>query len=151
LASPCPPNPSVAELAQRRGVDPVELVIELALESGFEQLFVQPVIEFPDDDVVAVMKHPRTVMTFSDSGAHVSQIVDCSIQTHLLGYWVRAREVFTLEEAVSMITKAPARTWSLADRGILREGAVADVNVFDPATIGPAMPQVVTDLPGGAT
>ena len=55
------------------------------------------------------MKHPRTVMTFSDSGAHVSQMSDCSIQTHLLAYWVRERQDFTLEEAVRMLTLAPAR------------------------------------------
>src|SRR5439155_17743854 len=81
---------------------------------------------------------------------HVSQIADCSIQTHLLAYWVRDREDFTLEEAVRMITLAPARAWGFADRGLLREGLVADINVFDPATVGPAMPTLVHDLPGGA-
>jgi N-acyl-D-aspartate/D-glutamate deacylase len=125
-------------------------MIDLALESAFEQFFVQPVDRFADEDLVAVMKHPRTVMTFSDSGAHVSQILDCSIQTHLLGYWVRTRGEFALEEAVRMLTSVPARAWSLANRGLLREGAIADLNVFNPATVGPDMPQVVTDLPGGA-
>ena len=61
-------------------------------------------------------------MTFSDSGAHVSQICDASIHTHLLGYWVRDRQEFTLEEAVRMITLAPALAWGFADRGLVREG-----------------------------
>ena len=96
------------------------------------------------------MKHPRTVMTFSDAGAHVSQISDVSIQTHLLAYWVREREAFTLEEAVRMITLVPATAWGFADRGLVREGFVADLNVFDPETVAPALPTVQHDLPAGA-
>jgi N-acyl-D-amino-acid deacylase len=102
------------------------------------------------EDLKAVMKHPRTVMTFSDSGAHVSQIVDCSIQTHLLAHWVRDRQDFTLEEAVRMLTLVPAMAWEFADRGLVREGLVADLNVFDPDRVGPAMPTLEHDLPGGA-
>ena len=147
---PVPPNPTVAELSYQRGVDPVELMIDLALETNFDQFFLQPMHLYPHDDLVKVMKHPRTVMTFSDSGAHVSQIADASIHTHLLAYWVRDQEAFTLEEAVRMLTYVPATVWGFADRGLIREGFVADLNVFDPNTIGPRMPVVVNDLPGGA-
>lgn len=145
-----PPNPTVAEVARARGVSPAAAMIDLALESDFEVLFIQPSL-YPQNESVLleVLRHPHTVMTFSDSGAHVSQICDSSIQTHLLGYWVRAREEFTLEEAVRMLTFAPATVWGFSDRGLLREGMMADVNVFDPGTVGPAVPQVVTDLPGG--
>jgi N-acyl-D-amino-acid deacylase len=145
-----PPNPTVAEVAAERGVTPVEAMIDLAIETDLGQLFIQPSLYPQDPEVVlAVMRHPRTVMTFSDSGAHLSQICDASIHTHLLGYWVRDREEFTLEEAVRMLTLAPATAWGFADRGLLREGMVADVNVFDPATVGPAVPEVVRDLPRG--
>ena len=89
-------------------------------------------------------------MTFSDSGAHVSQIMDSSIQTDLLAEWVRAREVFTLEEAVRMITYVPATLWGMADRGLVREGMAADLNVIDPDTIAPQLPELVADLPAGA-
>jgi len=89
-------------------------------------------------------------MTFSDAGAHVSQILDASIQTHLLAYWVRQRREFTLEQAVEMITARPARFWGFADRGVLRAGAVADLNLFDADRITPGMPSLVSDLPGGA-
>jgi N-acyl-D-aspartate/D-glutamate deacylase len=88
-------------------------------------------------------------MTFSDSGAHLSQIADSSIHTHLLGHWVRDRQEFTWEEAVRMITLAPAQAWGFSDRGLLRPGLRADINIFDPATIGPAVPVLVDDLPGG--
>ena len=89
-------------------MSPAEAMIDLALETDFELLFIQPSL-YPQDETVLleVLRHPRTVMTFSDSGAHLSQICDSSIQTHLLGYWVREREEFTLEEAVRMLTFAP--------------------------------------------
>jgi N-acyl-D-aspartate/D-glutamate deacylase len=140
----------VAEVAASRGVDPVEAMIDLASETDGAQLFLQE-LNVPDPEItLAIMRHPRTVMTFSDAGAHVGQIMDCSIQTHLLAYWVRERQEFTLEEAVRMVTLAPARSWGFFDRGLIREGMAADINVFDPETIAPALPQVVHDLPGGA-
>ena len=150
MEGPLPPNPTVAEKARQRGVDPVELIIDLAIETSLRQLFVQPLHTDADEVVLPILQHPRTVMTFSDSGAHVSQIMDGSIQTHLLAYWVRERQAFRLEDAVRMITLAPARAWGFSDRGLLREGMIADVNVFDPATVSPEMPTVEHDLPAGA-
>ncbi|MCU1345174.1 MAG: hypothetical protein JWL70_1440 [Acidimicrobiia bacterium] len=150
LDKPVPPYRTVAEMASERGVDPVELMIDLALESDMNQMFVQPTSRYEMDELADIMKHPHTVMTFSDSGAHVSQIMDSSIHTHLLAYWVRDREMFTLEEAVRMITSAPAAVGGFTDRGLLREGMVADINVFDPHTIAPNMPEVVRDLPANA-
>jgi N-acyl-D-amino-acid deacylase len=145
-----PPNPSVADVARQRGVHPAEAMIGLCIESGGDQLFIQPSL-YPQDEEVLVraLRHPRAVMTFSDSGAHLSQIADSSIHTHLLGHWVRDRQEFTLEEAVRMITLAPALAWGLSDRGLLRPGMAADVNVFDPRTVGPAVPRLVDDLPAG--
>jgi N-acyl-D-aspartate/D-glutamate deacylase len=145
-----PPNPSVVEVARRRGVHPAEAMIDLCVESAGEQLFIQPSL-YPQDEAVLLraLRHPKAVMTFSDSGAHLSQIADSSIHTHLLGHWVRDRQEFTLAEAVRMITAVPADAWGFADRGRLRPGMAADVNVFDPATVGPAVPRLVDDLPGG--
>ena len=148
--SPVPPNPTVAEAASARGVHPVELMIQLALESDMRQLFWQTFSPFDYDRTLRCLRHPNTVMGFSDSGAHVSQMSDASIETHLLAHFVRDRQDFTLEEAVRMLTLEPARMFGFSDRGLLREGLVADLNVFDPATVGPAMPELVFDLPGGA-
>ncbi len=149
LQRPLPPNPTVAELARARGVDPVELIIDLSLETDFQQFFVQTIMPFDYDIVRTAMKHPRTIPTFSDAGAHVSQMADFSIHTYLLAHWARERGDFTLEEAVRMITLAPARAWGLHDRGLVREGLVADLNVFDPDRIGPGMPELAFDLPAG--
>lgn len=145
-----PPNPTLADEGRRRGVHPAEVMIDLCAASNGDQLFIQPSL-YPQDEemLLRALRHPRAVMTFSDSGAHLSQIADSSIHTHLLGYWVRDRQEFTLEEAVRMITLAPALAWGFADRGLLRPGMVADLNIFDPATVGPAVPTLVDDLPGG--
>jgi N-acyl-D-aspartate/D-glutamate deacylase len=145
-----PPNPSVADVARSRGVHPAEAMVDLCVASGGNQLFIQPSL-YPQDEAVLLraLRHPRAVMTFSDSGAHLSQIADSSIHTHLLGHWVRDRQEFTLEEAVRMVTLAPALAWGLSSKGLLRPGMDADLNVFDPATVGPAVPTLVDDLPAG--
>jgi N-acyl-D-aspartate/D-glutamate deacylase len=149
LDAPMPPNPSVAEMARERGVDPVALMIQLSLETDLSQFFAQTLTPYDHDDIARILRHPRTVMAFSDSGAHVSQMSDASIQTHLLGYWTRSLREFRFEEAIRMLTLAPARAWGFHDRGLLREGMIADINLIDPETVAPAMPKVVHDLPAG--
>ena len=143
-------TPSMAQIAKEKGVDPVELMIDMALERDLKMFFRAPIANENQDHVLEMIKHPRSVVTFSDSGAHVSQIMDSSLQTHLLSHWVREKEALTLEEAVKQITYNTATLWGLHDRGLLREGMAADVVVFDPDTIGPNMPEVLNDLPAGA-
>jgi N-acyl-D-aspartate/D-glutamate deacylase len=144
------PHRSLAEVARERGVDPVEAMIDLALEKDLERFFLQPIANENQDHALELMKHPRTVVTFSDSGAHVSQIMDASLQTHVLSHWVREKQALTLEEGVRMLSYEPATQWGFADRGLVREGFAADLVVFDPNTVGPEMPDVVRDLPAGA-
>ena len=147
---PVLPNPTIAELAAARGADPVDVVIDLAIETDLHQFFTQGLYDAPDDALYHGITHPNTVMTFSDSGAHVSQISDSSIQTHLLAYWVREKQAFTFEQAVRMLSYEPATRWGFTDRGLVREGFVADLNVIDPARVAPLMPTVEHDLPAGA-
>lgn len=138
------------EAAAERDVSPVELMIDMALESDFKCMFRHPIANEIDDDIIEMMRHPRSVVTFSDSGAHVSQIMDSSLQTHVFSHWVREKEALTMEEAVAMVTSETAQRWGLRDRGLLRPGYAADIAIFDPDTIGPDMPTVVHDLPSGA-
>jgi N-acyl-D-amino-acid deacylase len=150
MYSPYLPNPTVGDVARERGVDPVELIIDEALEHNFDLFFVHQLTRQSDERLIPLLRNPNVAMTFSDSGAHVSQIADASIQTHLLAYWVRERQAVTLEEAIPMITHRPATLWRLHDRGLLREGYAADITIFNPESVAPDMPRVVTDLPGGA-
>lgn len=142
-------DPTVAQLAAARGQHPVEVMIDLALAND-NQVFVQPLVNEHPDHVLGMLRHPRTLATFSDSGAHVCQEMGSSLQTHMLSYWVRARQAFTLEQAVRKLSFDNAAAWGLADRGLLRAGYRADLVLFDPAQVRPAMPTVEADLPGGA-
>jgi N-acyl-D-amino-acid deacylase len=90
-------DPSVADLARQSGRHPVDVIIDLCLEDD-NHVFVQPLVNESPQDVLGILKHPRTLATFSDSGAHVCQEMGSSLQTHLLSYWVRKQQQFTLEE-----------------------------------------------------
>lgn len=142
-------DPTVEQLARTRGQHPVEVMIDLSLANE-NQVYVQPLVNESPDDVLGILKHDRTLATFSDSGAHVAQEMGSSLQTHLLSYWVRKRGAFTLEQAVKKITHDNAKAWDLDDRGLIREGYRADVVLFEENGIRPRLPTVETDLPGGA-
>jgi len=142
-------DPTVAELAQARGQHPVEVMIDLSLAND-DQVYIQPIVNESPEDVLGILKHPRTLATFSDSGAHVCQEMGSSLQTHLLSYWVRKRGAFTLEQAVKKLTHDNAKAWELKGRGLVREGYQADLVLFEENGIRPCLPTVERDLPGGA-
>ena len=142
-------DPSVADLARERNRHPVDVMIDLMLEND-HLLFVQPLVNEKPADVLGMLKHPRTLATFSDSGAHVCQEMGSSLQTHMLSYWVRKKQAFTLEQAVRKLTFDNASAWELPDRGLVRRGFAADLVVFDEQRVKPCLPTVEHDLPGGA-
>jgi N-acyl-D-aspartate/D-glutamate deacylase len=144
-----PPYRSIAEIATERGQDPIEVVIDLALEKHLKLFFIAPTNCEDQDYVLAMLRHPNTAVTFGDSGAHVATIIN-PVQADLLGNWVRQRGAITLEAAVRKITFDIASFWGLQRRGLLREGWHADVAIFDPKTIAPDMPVLVRDQPMGA-
>ena len=142
-------DPSIEELAQSSGRHPVEVMLDLMVENE-DLVFVQPLVNETPDEVHRMLKSPHSLATFSDSGAHVCQEMGSSLQTHLLSYWVRTKQAFTLEEAVRMLTFDNASAWGMHDRGLLRPGFMADIVVFDETTVRPRLPTVQHDLPGGA-
>jgi len=150
LDRPLPPYRSIAQIAEESNKDPVEVMIDMSLEKNLKMFFIQTLTNEDQGHVLEMMRHPRSVVTFSDSGAHVSQIMDSSLQSHFLSYWVREKEEFSLEQAMRMLTFVPASHWGLRGRGLLREGYAADVIVFDPARITPELPKLEYDLPAGA-
>ena len=86
----------------------------------------------------------------SDTGAHVGMLCDAPLPTDLLGNWVRERGVLPLEKAVHKLTGEPASIFCFEGRGVLREGAWADITVFDPMTVAPGPIRRVRDFPADA-
>jgi N-acyl-D-aspartate/D-glutamate deacylase len=142
-------DPSVEQLSRTRGQHPVEVMIDLSLADD-NQVYVQPLVNESPDDVLGILRHQRTLATFSDSGAHVCQEMGSSLQTHFLSYWVRKRQAFTLEQAIRKLTHDNAVAWEMKGRGLLREGYHADIVLFEEDRIRPQLPTVEKDLPGGA-
>jgi N-acyl-D-aspartate/D-glutamate deacylase len=148
--SALPPFKSIADLASERNATPMETFIDVALAHDLDIFFIQAAANQDQDVVLELMRHPYAIPTFSDSGAHVTQIMDSSLQSHMLGHWVRNQGAFSLEEAVHRMTQVPATAWGFDDRGVLAEGKAADINVFDPETVAPNLPELRHDLPSGA-
>jgi N-acyl-D-aspartate/D-glutamate deacylase len=136
--------------AQRRGLSPAATFITLCDERDGRLLVNWP---FLNDDLGAVedmLRHPATVLGLADAGAHVGMIMDSSQPTFLLTYWVRERELFPVGEAVRRLTSDTAQLFGIPDRGVLRPGAYADVNVLDLDGMRLPQPEYVHDFPGGA-
>ena len=150
MESALPPYRSIAEIAVAENKKPIDVFFDVALSHNLDIFFIQAAANQDQSVVLDLMKHPFAIPTFSDSGAHVTQIMDSSIQTHLLGHWVRNEKAFSLEEAIHRMTLVPARAWGFDDRGILAEGKAADINIFDSESISPNLPELLHDLPSGA-
>ena len=155
VISDCPGHPELAErtiteVAAERGAPPADLLLDLSLESELEARFRMAVANTDDEAVAELLAHPSTMLGLSDAGAHASQLCDACAPTHLLGHWVRERDVLTIEQAVRLLTSRSAEVFGLRDRGRLAPGLAADVTVFDPETVGCSPLRRVADFPAGA-
>ncbi|RVT94175.1 N-acyl-D-amino-acid deacylase family protein [Sphingomonas crocodyli] len=106
------------------------------------------------DHVHTMLRHPDTVSSLGDGGAHMKLISDASMLPFHLSFWARDRKRgprFTVEEMVARITGRNARAFGLSDRGLLREGLRADVNVIDFDGLQLHHPVIAHDLPAGGT
>jgi N-acyl-D-aspartate/D-glutamate deacylase len=107
-------------------------------------------LNFDEDRVGELLRQPESLIALSDAGAHVSVLCDAGYATHLLGHWVRERQLFGWEEAIRRLTRMPADIYGISGRGRIEAGAVADLVCFDPARVAMLPPERRRDLPGGA-
>ncbi len=141
---------SIADIAAERGKDGVDTFLDIALEDALETEFTLLFLNVADDRVAALLKDPATLLALGDGGAHVDLMCDAGYCTYLLGKWVRAKELMSLEHAVHRLTAQPADLFGISDRGRLAAGLAADIAIFDPRTVGsPERPVRRQDLPGG--
>jgi N-acyl-D-amino-acid deacylase len=140
----------LARVAAERKADPVDVLLDLSLESDLACQFGIPIMNTDEAAVAALLRHPAGILALSDAGAHVDTLADQGFTTYLLGHWVRELQALPLEEAVRLLTSAPARLYGLNRRGEIRPGFAADLVLLDPATVATERTELVTDLPGGA-
>ncbi len=143
----------VGELATEQGRAAWDVLADLVVADELRTVISRP--DPGQDDAswakrVEVWRDHRAIVGASDAGAHLDMIDSFSYATTMLARAVRERGLLPLEEAVSLLTDAPARLYGLRDRGRVAPGVWADLVVFDPATIGPAPISTRYDLPGGA-
>ena len=139
----------LVDLARERQVDPVDLMLDLALASDLQLRWRMALLNFDESEVSEILADPHVVLGLGDGGAHMSQLCDACHPTYLLGHWVRERAALSLEEAVRRLTSHPADVFGLHDRGRVAPGLPADLVVFDPDRVDAGPLQRVYDLPAG--
>ncbi|MCY4094231.1 MAG: amidohydrolase family protein [Gammaproteobacteria bacterium] len=141
---------SLGYIARQRKESVVEAFINLNLETSGRVVFYYAFLNQRLDPIEYMMKKPVVAMGLADSGAHVGQIMDASQPTWLLAYWVRERDMLTVEDAIRRWTSDTADLFGIEKRGRLEVGAFADINVIDLERLGMEVPNYQYDFPGGA-
>jgi N-acyl-D-aspartate/D-glutamate deacylase len=144
----------LGDVAQERGLDPVDALLDVLLADELRTLII-PVLVGSDEASWKlrgeVLLDERVVVGASDAGAHLDMGTAFGYATKLLAEGVRERGIMTLEQAVQQLTQVPARLYGLRDRGELREGAAADLVIFDADSVDRGPVESRADLPGGAS
>jgi N-acyl-D-aspartate/D-glutamate deacylase len=140
---------SIGELARAAGKEPLDFMLDLALGEKLDTVFNAMLLNSDEGAVGEMLRHPASLVSLSDAGAHLTFFNDAGFGLHLLGHWVRERSALTLEDAVRRLTSAPAQLFGIRARGVLQPGYAADLMLFDPAAVGRGPKRRVFDLPGG--
>ncbi len=140
---------TIAEVAREAGKDPLDVMLDLALAEDLDTVFTALLLNSDEAAVSRMLRHPASLVSLSDAGAHLTFFNDAGFGLHLLGHWSRERGVLSLPEAVERLTGAPARVFGIKARGALKPGYAADLMLFDPATVNRGPKHRVFDLPGG--
>jgi N-acyl-D-aspartate/D-glutamate deacylase len=144
----------IGDIARKQNKTPFDALCDIVVADQL-RTGLRPDFGGPEPDHVwkmraEVWRDKRAVIGGSDAGAHLDMMSGASYSTFVVGNAVRDDHI-TIEEAVHLLSDVPARLYGVKDRGSIREGAHADVIIFDPLTVGPAGERTRDDLPGGAS
>lgn len=149
------PEQSIAAIADSKGVEATAIALEAMLANDGTGILYFPALNFADghsDICREMLVHPHTVPGLGDGGAHVSFISDASFCTYLLTHWARDRKrgnLIELEYLIKAQTRDTAEVVGLFDRGLIKSGYKADINIIDFDQLTIERPVMVNDLPAG--
>ena len=149
------PSESAAALAAARGVSPFEVVYEWLMADGGNGIIYFPIFNYSYNDfshLHQLLQHDMTMLSLGDGGAHVGYITDAGLPTFMLTHWTRDRSrgpTLPLEDIVRRQTSHTASVYGMTDRGLLRAGLKADINIIDYPGLSCDAPYMAYDLPTG--
>jgi N-acyl-D-aspartate/D-glutamate deacylase len=138
---------TIQQIAQAEGKQPVDAYLDLGIADDLQTRFQTANFNYDAEGVERLVRDDRFLIGLSDGGAHVDFLCDAGYATALLDIWVRQRQTLTLEKAVHKLTAVPAALFGIPNRGLLAEGKVADLVLFDPDTVAAQPPEYVYDFP----
>jgi N-acyl-D-aspartate/D-glutamate deacylase len=138
---------TIAEIAGK--ADPLDCMLDLALRENLDTVFNAQLLNSDEKAVGKMLRHPCSLVSLSDAGAHLTFFNDAGFGLHLLGHWVRRLGVLSLAEAVWRLTGHPAAVFGIENRGALKPGYQADLLLFDPAKVERGPVKRSFDLPAG--
>ena len=143
---------SIEALAKADGITAAELAYEILLENEGNNFIYAPLVNYADHTFGVCQKmleDKNAIMGLGDGGAHVGFILDAGYPTWLISYWSVKKNVFSMEETVRRLTSDTALAAGLKDRGYLKVGLKADINIIDWENVGSSDPFMIQDLPAG--
>jgi N-acyl-D-amino-acid deacylase len=137
----------VTDIAQERGITPLDAMLDLSIDENLETRFTSVLANNDPEAIAWLLPQDTVLLGLADSGAHVTQLCDACFATDLLGNWVRDKEVMSVEHAIHKLTGEPAAVFGLHDRGTLEVGKAADVVVLDFDKVAPGPLRRIRDFP----
>ena len=146
---------SIAGIAEAQGLDVMEVMYDMLIQGDGKELFYQPLGGYQSYSLDAqkkLLEHPNVLFGLSDGGAHCGVIADAGMPTFIMTHWGRDRtrgDKLSLEFIVKSLTSSTAEAFGMYDRGYLKEGKIADINIIDFDAMRLHRPEAIFDLPAG--
>jgi N-acyl-D-aspartate/D-glutamate deacylase len=146
------PEESIEAMAKEKGMTAAELAYEILIENDGNNFIYAPLVNYADHTFSVCKKmldDKNAIMGLGDGGAHVGFILDAGYPTWLISYWSVKKKAYSMEETVRRLTSDTANAAGLNDRGLLKVGLKADINIIDWVNVGSSDPFMTQDLPAG--
>ena len=146
------PEESIEAMAKEKGVTAAELAYDILIENDGNNFIYAPLVNYADHTFGVCKKmldDKNAIMGLGDGGAHVGFILDAGYPTWLISYWSVKKKAYSMEETVRRLTSDTANAAGLNDRGLLKVGLKADINIIDWENVGSSDPFMTQDLPAG--